>query len=118
MKEQERELIALTIPGYEDPIDAPDGIPTGSGYSIGNMASWALGAMMALGIILALFFLIYGGVKWIISGGDKEKLAGARKTIIFSVLGLIIMSLALVVVNIIVSALGLEGLQESLFSEN
>lgn len=94
-------------------IQAPAGVPSGPDFSLGNLATTGIAVMMIFGIILALLYLIWGGFSWITSGGDKEKLDKARKIIIYSILGLILMSLALVVVNVLASALGLNT--DSLF---
>lgn len=40
--------------------------------------------------IIAFFFLIFGGIKWITSGGDKEATAGAQSMITAAVIGLAI----------------------------
>ena len=47
------------------------------------------------------FFLIWGGIEWITSGGNKEKLAGAQKKVIFAGIGLIISLGAFMIINIV-----------------
>ena len=106
-----KDLLSLTIPGANGTstkIETPPGIP--SGIPFANIASAAIGVAMVIGIILALFYLTYGGIYWIQSKGDKEKLDKARRIILNSIFGLIIMSLAFVIVNLISSALGVETL--------
>lgn len=107
-----KDLLSLTIPGGPsgEPIEilAPSGIPTH--ISLGNLAGNLLGAATAVGILLSLLYLVYGGFFWMQSRGDKEKLAKARRIIIYSIMGFIVMSLALVIVNIIGNALGVETL--------
>lgn len=51
--------------------------------------------------ILALFFLIYGGIRWITSGGDKGKVDEARKTITAAVIGLIVTFLAFFILSFV-----------------
>ncbi len=87
-------------------IEAPDGIPTGSQFTIGNIASVFISSAMVVGIFLSLAYLIYGGFLWLQAGGNKQSLDKARRTIVFAIFGLVIMSLALVIVNVIASALG------------
>lgn len=43
---------------------------------------------------IALIFVIYGGVMIIISSGDPEKLAKAKKTLLWAVIGIIIVVLS------------------------
>lgn len=51
-------------------------------------------------ILLVLFFLVLGAFNWITSGGDKEKIKGARGTIVHALIGLAILALAFVIANI------------------
>lgn len=44
--------------------------------------------------ILAVLFLIWGGSQYILAAGDPQKAAKARKTIIYSLVGLVLVVLA------------------------
>lgn len=57
--------------------------------------------------IIALFFLIYGGLRWVTSGGDKGKVDEARKTVIAAIVGLIIAFLAFFILSVVLSFFGL-----------
>lgn len=57
--------------------------------------------------LVALFFLIWGGIKWIMSGGDKGKVETARSTIIAALIGLVITFLAFFLLSFILSIFGL-----------
>jgi hypothetical protein len=56
-----------------------------------------------LAIIIALIYLIWGGIKWITSGGDKGNVETARGQIIAAVIGLIITFLAYFIINIVLT---------------
>ncbi len=101
-------LLTLSVPGYGD-VAAPEGIP--SDVPFDGLIGFALNAVMLAGIILALIYLVYGGLFWIQASGDKTKWDKARRIILYSVIGLIIMSLALVVVNVVLSALGVNTIK-------
>ncbi len=62
---------------------------------------FGLQVLITVTIALALVFLIWGGISWIMSEGDKAKLQAARNTVIFSIIGLIISLLSFVIVNIV-----------------
>lgn len=62
-----------------------------------------------IGISLAVIYLMYGGVRWITSGGDKVKVESARKHIIAAVMGLVIVVGTFVLLQILFSILGVEG---------
>jgi len=98
-------LLSLIIPGGQE-IQAPEGIP--SGVSLASLASLGISLAITFGVILSLFYLVYGGFRWIQSKGDKETLDKSRRIILYSILGLIVMSLSLVVVNLVATALGVE----------
>lgn len=51
--------------------------------------------------IVALFIVIYGGVKFISSHGDPKSVDGARKTITHAILGLILIFLSFFILNLI-----------------
>lgn len=57
--------------------------------------------LLVLAVVLALIFLIWGGVRWISSGGDKGKIDSARSTIVAAIVGLILAFLAYFFVNIL-----------------
>lgn len=43
---------------------------------------------------IALIFLIIGGIQYIFSGGSEEKVAGARQTMTYAIIGVVIIALA------------------------
>lgn len=110
MKDQ---LLSLKIPGSNGTpsmeILAPSNIPHGTDDSITNLATLGVSMAMVIGIILTLAYLVYGGIYWIQSKGDKTKLDKARRILLYSILGLVVMSMALVVVNVLTTAIGLQG---------
>ncbi len=57
--------------------------------------------LLILAIILALIFLIWGGIKWIMSGGDKQKIEQARAAIIGAIIGLVLAFLAYFILNVV-----------------
>ena len=60
-----------------------------------------------IAILLALFFLIRGGINWVTSGGDKAKVDAARQMIVAAVIGLIITFLAYFILSIVLQIFGL-----------
>lgn len=57
--------------------------------------------LLRIGTFAAIAFVIYGGFQFLTSQGEPDKAANARKTIINSVVGLVITLLATVVVSVI-----------------
>ncbi len=57
--------------------------------------------LFAIGII-AVIVIIIGGIKYVTSDGDSSKLKGARETILYAVVGLVIALLAYSIVRFVV----------------
>ena len=51
--------------------------------------------------LMALVFLIIGGIKWLTSQGEKEGVNKARETIVASIVGLVIIFLSYLIVNFV-----------------
>lgn len=60
-------------------------------------------------VLLSLGFLIWGGIKWITSGGDKSKVDGARGAIVAAIVGLVVSFLAFSIVNLVTYVFGVKG---------
>lgn len=61
--------------------------------------------LYAIGVI-SVIMLIYGGLRYVISGGDSKKVTDAKNTIIYAIIGLIIAILSYAIVNFVISAVG------------
>src|SRR6266404_4406278 len=75
--------------------------------NIGAIVGAAVEFVLIIAVIIALFFLILGGIRWITSGGDKAKVESARGTIIAAIIGLVIAFLAFFVLSLALSFFGL-----------
>lgn len=60
--------------------------------SVLNFFSWIIG-------IVAVVMIIYAGFRYITSGGSSEGVKGARNTLIYAIVGLIIVLLAQIIVR-------------------
>lgn len=87
------------------PEEAPL-INVDAGTEVNAIVRWIIIVLVAVGVMAALIFLIWGAIKWIISGGDKEKVSEARGTIIAAIIGLVVLLLAVVILNFVMGILG------------
>jgi len=76
----------------------------------GNIVGTVIQVLLIIAIILTLFYLIWGGVRYISSGGDKGKLDQARSTLTAAIIGLIIALLAFFIVSLILYVLTGQGI--------
>lgn len=105
--------LALKIPGPggDETVKAPGNIPTG-GLQEGDKGSLAIQNSITILLItitiLSLFFLIFGGIKWIMSQGEKTKIDSARKTITYAIIGLILAFLSFFIIRVVGSIFGVD----------
>lgn len=59
--------------------------------------------------IIAVIMLIWGGIRYVVSGGDAKKVTDAKNTILYAIIGLIISFLAYAIVRFVVNALPSES---------
>ncbi len=81
--------------------------PPGSQFATGPNAlgilfSNAIMIFILVAGLIALIYLLWGALDWIVSGGDKEKLLKARKKIQNAIIGLLVIFAALVIFNVLV----------------
>lgn len=93
-----REL-AVTIGGQD--IDAPAGIPHGGLPTVATVLGNGITIFLFIGLSLAAVFIVWSGMQWIASGGDKQKIAAARGRLTWTIIGLIVVFLAFAIVNFI-----------------
>jgi hypothetical protein len=53
--------------------------------------------------VIAVFMIMVGGLKYITSGGESAKVSGARNTIIYAIVGLVIVALSQYIVAFVLS---------------
>lgn len=83
----------------------------GTAINANDLVRFIINGLIVVGIVLSLIFLIWGGLRWIMSGGDKAKVDTARGTIVAAIVGLIIVILAWVIINTVLFILTGAGLQ-------
>lgn len=79
----------------------------GQKLSLGQVIGFVVTIAFIIAVLIALFFLIWGGIKWITSGGDKGGVESARNQIVAAVIGLVIVFLAFFILNLVLQLFGL-----------
>ena len=80
-----------------------DGMPSDLLGNTGVFTRITNTVLYAVGII-SVIMLIYGGHRYVISGGDNKKVTDAKNTILYAIIGLIISILAYAIVNFVINA--------------
>ena len=73
-----------------------------NGKGLSDVIKNIIKVMSILVGIVAVIMLIIGGFKYITSGGDASNVASAKNTIIYAIVGLIIVALAQVIVQFVI----------------
>ena len=107
----------LALPAFAaEPIkvnicDNPEGLATTfcqlGGKNVAKTIQNIVIFFIVLAVVIALLYLLYGGIKWITSRGEKTEVEAARNHIIAAIIGLIVVFLAVFIVTIVLGAFGL-----------
>jgi hypothetical protein len=73
-------------------------------------------AILAAGL-LSVIFIFVGGISFILSGGQEDKIKQAVGTIRYAIIGLIITILAVIIVNAVGQVIGLNTIEYIRFDE-
>ncbi len=76
-------------------------VEQGGAGGLSTVFSNAIVLIFTVAIILFVFMVVISAVQWILSGGDKEKVAAARGRLTNAVIGLVILGLAWVITSLL-----------------
>jgi hypothetical protein len=71
--------------------------------SLNNILHFALTIFSVVVGVIAVIMIVVGGLKYIISGGESSKVSGAKDTILFAIVGLVIVALAQIIVHFVLN---------------
>lgn len=87
------------------------GVPAPAGSSIiGTLVKNVISLFFVFGGIATLLYFVWGAFDWIVSGGDKEKVAGARKKMTNAIIGLVLLALSYFIVGLVGEVVGFNPL--------
>jgi len=101
-------ILGMTLPGAVF-AQGLVGAPVPPGTAQGDLASVILriiNYVLAIVGVVALAYLIYGGFRYITSGGNEDTIEEAKKIIINAVIGIVVIGVAAALVNFVVKAVG------------
>jgi hypothetical protein len=62
---------------------------------------------LIVALLVAFFWLVLGGIRWITSGGDKNNVQVAREQVTQAIIGLVIVLAAWLILNVIGTLFGI-----------
>ncbi len=75
--------------------------------SVGGVLGLVINVLLFAGLALALIFLIFGGIRWIISGGDKAKVDVAKQAVVSALIGLVVVLSSYILMNVVLHFFGI-----------
>jgi len=75
--------------------------------TIPNIITAAIRLLIVAAFTIAFIFLIFGGIKWITAGGDKNGVESARNMVTAALVGLVIVLASFAIIRLVESFFGL-----------
>jgi hypothetical protein len=91
-------------------IQAPSQVALISNLQAGSVIQFVITLLFVIALFIAIVFLIYGGIKWILSGGDEKQVEAARNHIVAAIIGIVIVMGSFLILNVIFTVLTGTGL--------
>ena len=96
--------------GMQDGVNAAKGVEqmtdlfgaAGVFNTVTNVLLFIVGAISVL-------MIIFGGLRYVVSGGDSSNVTAAKNTVLYAVVGLIIALLAYAVINFVLTSFAADG---------
>lgn len=76
---------------------APSGAPTDLNAQVQNITNTML---LVIGIV-AVIMLIVGGFRYVLSNGNEKAISGAKDTILYAIIGIVVALLSYAIVNFV-----------------
>lgn len=80
--------------------------PAGIFADFGRLASAIILILTSFTGALSMIFIIISGIKLVTAGGDPKKMADARNTLTYAIIGLIVTALAFIILRVVQFFLG------------
>ena len=88
-------------------IANPAGVGSPTGFTIESIVQWAITAIIVVAGLIFFFMLIIGGLRWVLSGGDKAQTEAARGQITAALIGLVIIFSAWAIAQLVEAFFGI-----------
>jgi len=100
--------IATSVENGAQQAGATNGAKAGCGNdnSIGTIAGNIVNLLSLVIGAVAVIMIIYGGFRYITSGGESNGVSSAKNTLIYAIIGLVIVVLAQIIVHFVINTAG------------
>lgn len=88
----------IGLVGGSNDCSQPDGVP-----NVNSTLENAVNLLSVVVGVISVIMIIIGGLKYITSGGDSSKVSSAKDTILYAVIGLVVVAMAQVIVRFVLN---------------
>lgn len=74
--------------------------------SIPELSGQMIRGLLGISGAIALFMMVWGGIVWMTSNGSADRVKKGKDTILWTILGLVIIFLSYVVINFVFTLIG------------
>ena len=74
-----------------------------AGQTINDIIATVINIFSFVVGVIAVIMIIIGGIKYITSGGDSNNISSAKTTIIYAIIGLVVVALAQIIVRFVLT---------------
>jgi len=81
----------------------PGGCSADPGTTVQNNVNFVITLFSWIVGIASVFMIIFGGFRFVTSGGDSGKVSSSRNTVLYAVIGLIVVAVAQIIVHFVLT---------------
>lgn len=74
----------------------------GGGVSVESIIGTVINVISFIVGVIAVIMIIIGGLRYITSGGDSNNTKGAKDTILYAIIGLVVVAMAQIIVRFVI----------------
>lgn len=75
--------------------------PPADFVNLGNLLTRIIGLLTTIAAILSIIFIIVAGFKFVTAAGDEKKLASAKSTLTYAIVGLVALILTFIILQVV-----------------
>jgi len=90
-----------------DGVNTATGDPAGTpcqDKELGGFLKSIINLLLFVIGVIAVIMIIVGGIRYVVSGGDQSAITGAKNTILYAIVGLVVAILAFAIVNFVLAS--------------
>lgn len=94
--------IWLQLKWFAAQVEAPEAIKNTSVKLDNTTLPTIFNAVLGIAAAVAVAFIVFGGIKYVLSRGEPDEIKQARDTILYAIIGLIVVVVSFMLVNFVI----------------